>query len=200
MVNYEGTNELNPAFKSRFVTIEYNYVPQKITGSLEDQEFPEKNELFRIIITRLADKNGNIHIPDSKRTLEELFRFSQLCRVTQNIFMGNWKENEVQKDFGTDEPELRESVLSIRNILHVLDNFDQMPDVKGQVKVTRIHTEHDFYEFGRCLEISNGLFVVENGDEKLNLFEIVKEKKINIVLFFIKIYIALFPIGLHWKK
>ncbi|MBE0068270.1 hypothetical protein [Thermoanaerobacterium thermosaccharolyticum] len=124
MVNYEGTNELNPAFKSRFVTIEYNYVPQKITGSLEDQEFPEKNELFRIIIAHLADKNGNIHIPDSKRTLEELFRFSQLCRVTQNVFMGKWKDNEILKDSGMDEPELRESVLSIRNILHVLDNWN----------------------------------------------------------------------------
>jgi len=115
-VNYEGTNELNPAFKSRFVTIEYNYVPQNITGSLEDQGFPEKNELFRIILTQLADKNGNIFIPNSKRTLEELFRFCQLCRVTQNVFMGNWKDNEV---------ELRESVLSIRNILHVLDNWNQ---------------------------------------------------------------------------
>ncbi|WP_343231627.1 hypothetical protein [Tissierella simiarum] len=125
MVNYEGTNELNPAFKSRFVTIEYNYVPQKIIGSLEDQEFPEKNELFRIIMARLADKNGNIHIPDSKRTLEELFRFSQLCKVTQNVFMGKWKDNEVQKDSGIDELELRESVLSIRNILHVLDNWNQ---------------------------------------------------------------------------
>ncbi|MBU5330753.1 hypothetical protein KQI61_00945 [Anaerocolumna aminovalerica] len=124
MVNYEGTNELNPAFKSRFVTIEYNYVSQKTTGSLEDQEFPEKNELFRVIIARLADKNGNLHVPDSKRTLEELFRFSQLCKVTQNVFMGKWKDDEAQKDFGGDEPELRESVLSIRNILHVLDNWN----------------------------------------------------------------------------
>lgn len=124
MVNYEGTNELNPAFKSRFVTIEYNYVSQKTIGSLEEQEFPEKNELFRVIIARLVDENGNIHIPDSKRTLEELFRFSQLCKVTQNVFMGKWKEDEAQKDFGTDELELRESVLSIRNILHVLDNWN----------------------------------------------------------------------------
>ncbi len=124
MVNYEGTNELNPAFKSRFVTIEYNYVPQKITGSLEEQEFLAKNELFRIIIAQLADKNGNIQIPDCKRTLEELFRFSQLCRITQNVFMGKWKESDAQKDFGTDEPGLRESVLSIRNILHILDNWN----------------------------------------------------------------------------
>lgn len=125
MVNYEGTNELNPAFKSRFVTIEYNYVSQRTIGSLEDQEFPEKNELFRIIIARLADENGNIHIPDSKRTIEELFRFSQLCKVTQNVFMGKWKDDEAQKDFGVDELELRESVLSVRNILHVLDNWNR---------------------------------------------------------------------------
>jgi len=125
MVTYEGTNELNPAFKSRFVTIEYNYVPQGITGSLVEQEFPEKNELFRIIIACLADKNGNIHIPDSKRSLEELFRFSQLCRVTQNVFMGKWRDNEIQKDSAMDGPELRESVLSIRNNLHVLDNWNQ---------------------------------------------------------------------------
>lgn len=124
MVNYEGTNELNPAFKSRFVTIEYNYVPQKTIGSLENQEFPERNELFRVIIARLADENGNIHLPNSKRTIEELFRFSQLCRVTQNVFMGKWKDDEAQKDCGMDELELRESVLSIRNILHVLDNWN----------------------------------------------------------------------------
>lgn len=124
MVNYEGTNELNPAFKSRFMTIEYNYVPQGITGSLEDQEFPEKNELFRVIMIRLADKNGNIHLPNPQRTLEELFRFSQLCRVTQDVFMGRLRDNETQKD-GMDNLELRESVLSIRNILHVLDNWNQ---------------------------------------------------------------------------
>ncbi|MGN9163978.1 hypothetical protein ACTNDY_01670 [Tissierellaceae bacterium HCP3S3_D8] len=125
MVNYEGTNELNPAFKSRFVTIEYNYVPQKIVGSLEEQESPEENQLFRIIIARLADKDGNLHLPDPRRTLEELFRFSQLCKVTQNVFMGKWRDNEVQGDSGIDELELRESVLSIRNILHVLDNWNQ---------------------------------------------------------------------------
>lgn len=56
------------------------------------------------------------------------------------------------------------------------DNFDQIPDVDGQVKVTRIQTEHDFNGFGRCLAIFDNLFVVENGEEKLNLIEIIKEK------------------------
>ena len=33
-INYEGTNDLNPAFKSRFVNIEYNYLPQSIRGDV----------------------------------------------------------------------------------------------------------------------------------------------------------------------
>jgi len=57
------------------------------------------------------------------------------------------------------------------------DSFDKMPDVNGQIKVKRIQTDHDFSGFGRCIAINDGLFVVENGDEKLNLFEIVKVKE-----------------------
>ncbi len=40
-------------------------------------------------------------------------------------FYGRWKDDEAQKDCGMDELELRESVLSIRNILHVLDNWNK---------------------------------------------------------------------------
>ncbi len=56
------------------------------------------------------------------------------------------------------------------------DNFDQIPNVGEQIKVKRIQTDHDFNGFGRCLAINHGLFVVENGDEKLNLLKIIKEK------------------------
>ncbi|MCW7999142.1 hypothetical protein CFK35_14680 [Clostridium sp. cpc1] len=55
------------------------------------------------------------------------------------------------------------------------DNFHKMPNVNEEIKVKRTHTDYDFSGFGRCLAISAGLFVAENGDEKLNLFEIVKE-------------------------
>ncbi|MEG0249311.1 MAG: hypothetical protein RR561_01875 [Peptostreptococcus sp.] len=123
LVSYEGTNELNPAFKSRFMTIEYNYLPQSLIGSLSDQDDNSKNELFRIIITRLLDDNGNLYIPNPQKTLDELFRFAQLSRVTQNVFMGKWKDaGDEQSTF--DELELKESVLSIRNILHVLDDWN----------------------------------------------------------------------------
>lgn len=125
MVSYEGTNELNPAFKSRFTTIEYNYLPQNIRGSLYDQNNPNENQLFRIILGQLADENGSIQLPDPKRSLEELFRFAQLSKLTQDIFMGRLDGEVFNEDIGGDQPELRESVLSIRNILHVLDNWNR---------------------------------------------------------------------------
>lgn len=123
-VNYEGTNELNPAFKSRFMTIEYNYVNQNLIGALSEQENPEENELFRIIISRLTDKYGNIHLPGGIDTLEELFRFAKLCKVTQDVFMGKLKESGLDENSQVEDLELREAVLSIRNILNVLDNWN----------------------------------------------------------------------------
>lgn len=122
-VSYEGTNELNPAFKSRFQTIEYNYVNQNTIGSLKNQSDNKKNELFRIILTRLADKKGNLHIPTPSRTLEELFRLAQLSRLTQEVFMGKLISSE-ENNLSGDLPELKESVLSLRNILRVLDNWN----------------------------------------------------------------------------
>lgn len=122
-VSYEGTNELNPAFKSRFQTIEYNYVNQNTIGSLKNQSDNKKNELFRILLVRLADNNGNLHLPTPRRTLEEIFRLSQLSRVTQEVFMGKLISEEGENS-SEDIPELKESVLSLRNILRVLDNWN----------------------------------------------------------------------------
>lgn len=122
-VNYEGTNELNPAFKSRFLIIEYNYVNQNTVGSLKNQTNPEENELFRIIIVRLADDNGSLNIPTPRRTLEELFRLAQLSKVTQNVFMGKLISDN-DENSSQDIPELKESVLSLRNILRIIDNWN----------------------------------------------------------------------------
>lgn len=55
------------------------------------------------------------------------------------------------------------------------DNFDQLPNVDGQIKVNRIQVDSDLNGFGRCVPIRDGLFLVENGDEALNLFEIIKD-------------------------
>lgn len=106
-----------------FLTLEYNYVNQNTIGSLKNQTNPEKNELFRIMLVRLADNNGNLHIPTPTRSLEEIFRLAQLSKVSQEVFMGKWvatsKENST-----TETPELKESVLSLRNVLRILDNWN----------------------------------------------------------------------------
>src|SRR5699024_11480129 len=95
------------------------------TGSLEEEDLPEKNELFRIILTILAEDDGSLRLPNPKRTLEELFRFSQLCKVTQNVFIGKWKEDDFKEGSVLEELELRESVLSIRNIIYVLNSWNK---------------------------------------------------------------------------
>ena len=122
-VSYEGTNELNPAFKSRFLTLEYNYVNQNTIGSLKNQTNPDKNELFRIMLVRLADKYGNLHLPTPTRSLEEIFRLAQLSKLSQEVFMGKWVRNG-EENSSEDTPELKESVLSLRNILRILENWN----------------------------------------------------------------------------
>ncbi|WP_434303382.1 hypothetical protein [Clostridium botulinum] len=72
--------------------------------------------------------------------------------------------------------------------LILIDNFDKLPNVNEEIKVKRIQINHDFNGFGRCLAISDGLFVVENGDEKLNLFEIIKESDKYSLFFYKDIY------------
>lgn len=71
------------------------------------------------------------------------------------------------------------------------NNFSQMPDVNGQIKIKSIQSDHDFNGFGGCLEINEGLFVVENGDEKLNLLEVIKEKDEYDIVFHKDIYITI---------
>ncbi|EPY6469448.1 hypothetical protein ACWO4B_000047 [Clostridium sporogenes] len=68
-------------------------------------------------------------------------------------------------------------LLGVRGGCYLLssDNFDKLPNVNEEIKVKRIQANYDFNGFGRCLAIRDGLFIVENGDEKLNLFEIIKE-------------------------
>lgn len=121
-INYEGTNQLNPAFQSRFVTIEYNYVPQSMIGDVSRQSKPQESELFRVILSTLSFENGCVQLPNVEHSLEELFRFAQLCKLTQDVFIGKWVDDTEEDGF---QPlELRESVLSIRNMMHVLESWN----------------------------------------------------------------------------
>ena len=125
-VSYEGTNVLNPAFQSRFTTIAYNYVPQSTEGTLAQQKDPGQNELFRLVMEHLCNDDGSLDLPVPSLSIDALWRFAQLARMSQLIFEGRSSVSE-----NGDVPVLNEAVLSIRSIIHVLDtwNFGEEMDL-----------------------------------------------------------------------
>jgi MoxR-like ATPase len=119
-VSYEGTNALNPAFQSRFTTIVYNYVPQETQGTLADRNEGTPSELFRLMVEHLCERDGSLDIPDAGSTLEQLWQLAELARMSQNLF-----EGVSELGASADTPTLSEAVLSIRNLMHVLDFWNQ---------------------------------------------------------------------------
>lgn len=127
-ISYEGTNDLNPAFLSRLDIFEHDYLPQSCEDrGYEQQTDPKKNELFRIMLTHLVNDKGHLQLPEMDKSLTKLFRLAQLARTTQDIFSDKWVESRVNTDAYGDEaePRLEKAVLSIRNILNVLVEWNK---------------------------------------------------------------------------
>ena len=125
-VNYGGTGELNPAFLSRLDIIEHDYLPMSETdSSFERQTDPKRNELFQVAIAYLADRHGDLELPEMDKSLQKIFRLCQFARVTQKVFSGRWEESSVLESESGDEmePNLEASVLSMRNLLNVLKDW-----------------------------------------------------------------------------
>lgn len=124
-VNYEGTGDLNPAFLSRLGVIEHDYLPMSEYGNYANRDNPRGDELFYTIIAYLADRQGNLSLPEMDESLEKLFSLCQLAHETQNIFGGK-VESSITMDSGEEiEADLEKSVLSIRNILDVLKEWNK---------------------------------------------------------------------------
>ena len=64
-----------------------------------------------------SDAEGCLSLPEPEVTIDALWRLAQLARMSQDIFEGHGKS----LDGAGDVPVLTESVLSIRNLIHVLD-------------------------------------------------------------------------------
>jgi hypothetical protein len=130
------------------------------------------------------------------RINKNLFITSSIDRKVQFLYLDTAEEpskhNQMAGEWSPPIKEVNETIsflyqlnskeillLGVRGGGYVLssDNFDQLPDVNSQIKVKRIQTDYDFNGFGRCYTIGDGLFVAENGEEVLNLFEIVKENE-----------------------
>lgn len=122
---YVDRQELDPAFLSRLHKIEYDYLPQKNEGSLEEEAGPE-NELFHLLLAKTMDKNGNLEAP--KDTLAKLWTLAKAARVTQDVFAGK----EIQSAFYFQEGGsratpymLKESVMSIRAIEDIISQWQK---------------------------------------------------------------------------
>lgn len=130
-VSYEGTNELNPAFLSRLDVFEHDYLPQSCEDrNYNDQIDPKKNELFRVMLTHMVDRHGHLQLPEMHKSLSQLFSLAQLARSTQDIFSEKWVESHVNTTVSGDEvePRLEKAVLSIRNILSVMQEWNKGSD------------------------------------------------------------------------
>jgi hypothetical protein len=126
LADYVGTEELNPAFLSRLRLREYDYLPQNDSGSVFEQEDPENNELFQVMIAFLSKKDGSLKLPNN--SMEKIFALTQLATRTQRIFAGKWKESDMRKSSGDSlgkEPALEKAVLSVRNLIAVLNEWNK---------------------------------------------------------------------------
>lgn len=117
---YTGTEEMNAAFLSRFHSFEYSYLPQCLEGSLRNGE--GENELFRVIVHALADREKDLRLPGGWECLEALYRLCSYAAATQHLFAG-LDHLQVFEDHGLDAV-LQRSVLSMRHLLRVLARYD----------------------------------------------------------------------------
>lgn len=120
---YIERQDMDPAFLSRLYKLEYDYLPQKIDGELEN-EAGKENELFSLLLSEVMDKNGQFEIPED--SVKKLWNLAKAARVTQDVFAGK----EIQKAYYFREAGgraakyfLKESVMSIRAIKNILEQW-----------------------------------------------------------------------------
>ncbi|MEM4282833.1 MAG: AAA family ATPase [Candidatus Woesearchaeota archaeon] len=122
---YIDRQDMDPAFLSRLYKIEYDYLPQKTEGSLEDEAGAE-NEQFHLLLAKIMDKNGNIEAP--RDSIRKLWNLAKAARVTQNVFAGKEIESAYYFQEAGGRPVrylLKESVLSIRALDNILTQWQK---------------------------------------------------------------------------
>ena len=125
VMEYLGTNDLNPAFLSRPDIFEHGYLPMSVeSGKYNEQDQPRKNELFYVAIAKLADQNGNLVLPEMDKSLNNILHLTQLAHLTQKIFAGEMMETKLNTMSGDEHvPRLNKSVMSMRGVLNVLEKW-----------------------------------------------------------------------------
>ncbi|QGU95549.1 hypothetical protein GOM49_11020 [Clostridium bovifaecis] len=161
-------------------------------------------------IRQLGAFGFNNFLQAALRINENLFITSSIDGKVQFFYIDTAEnfsyDNEIQGEWSPPIKEIKETIsfiyklndreillLGVRGGVYLLssDNFDKISNVKGQIKVKSIKIDGDFSGFGRCLAINDGLFVVENGEERLSLLEVKKEKDEYLLDFHKNIYFTI---------
>lgn len=121
---YVDRQDMDPAFLSRLYKVDYDYLPQATEGSLD--EAGQENELFLLMMAKVMDRNGNVYAPAN--TFNKLWRMAQAARITQDVFAGKAVNQAFYFQEGGGRqlaPMLKESVMSIRAIMAVLNQWQK---------------------------------------------------------------------------
>lgn len=71
---------------------------------------------------------------------------------------------------------------NLGNIYEIeIKNLDKLPNIYEDIRISKIKNNLDIREFGRVLEISKNTFIIENGDNKINLLKI--DNKFNLKIY-----------------
>jgi MoxR-like ATPase len=120
---YVERQDMDPAFLSRLYKVDYDYLPQKTQGDL--QESGKGDELFGLLLARVMHADGSIEAPED--TIRKLWRLAQAARVTQNLFAGK-EVASAHFAQGQERPLLyflKESVLSLRAIEAIMTQWQK---------------------------------------------------------------------------
>jgi MoxR-like ATPase len=120
---YIGRQDMDPAFLSRLYKLQYDYLPQKTEGSLED-EAGKENELFHLLLVRVMDQNGNAELPEDG--IKKLWNLAKAARVIQDVFAGREINNAFYfKEAGGKSIKyiLKEAVLTLRALEAIVEQW-----------------------------------------------------------------------------
>lgn len=131
---YVDRQQLDPAFLSRLYRLEMDYMPQAVEGPLDEASNPKvDNELFRAMVAKMIDRNGNLSGPEE--SLEKLWDLAKAGRIIQDVFAGRQVKLKDSKtgeekavDFKQDvergvDAKLNEAVFSLRSVNNIIDQW-----------------------------------------------------------------------------
>ena len=118
---YIAREDMDAALLSRIHQVEYDYLPQKTEGSLE--ESGEGNELFHLILARVMDKQADIDLPEG--SVRKLWNLAKAARITQDVFAGREVKNAYYFQQGSSSVKylLQKSVLTMRALNKIMTQW-----------------------------------------------------------------------------